>query len=148
MCIVRPCCAHVFIKVCDVYSILLTIHLDTCMFIYALFIGHVHVNSHTLITTYTRPGIRPPLNLLPTDCPLDIRYMLNSCWDGDRRNRKSSVECVAILLTAHLQLTKRTYFPTPFHFLLLLLFSALSYDTSILECVFSYVSYNCMHVCV
>ena len=46
-------------------------------------------------------GDRPPLDKLPTDVPQALKEMIVKCWDSDRNERKSAVECYAIVAHAH-----------------------------------------------
>ena len=40
---------------------------------------------------------RPPADQLPSDTPPAVRALMEKCWDNDRDNRPSAVECLSIM---------------------------------------------------
>jgi hypothetical protein len=44
-----------------------------------------------------RTGVRPSLDQLPPETTWILKDMISSCWDADRRRRKSAAECLSIL---------------------------------------------------
>lgn len=55
------------------------------------------LRSESALSTRVHKGVRPPIDLIPKDTPLDVIGMVELCWDKDRSQRLSSIECLAIL---------------------------------------------------
>ncbi len=67
------------------------------------------VRTEAALCAQVHQGTRPPLHLLPTDTPVDVKSMIISCWDKDRSKRKLAVECMSILGDAYAGVTASTF---------------------------------------
>lgn len=66
------------------------------------------IMSETVLCSRVHQGSRPPLEQLPKESPQELRDLLAACWDGDRKKRKTAIECLAILQTLYLKMTTTT----------------------------------------
>jgi len=55
------------------------------------------LRSESALSTRVHKGVRPSIDLIPKDTPLDVVGMVELCWDKDRSQRLSAIECLAIL---------------------------------------------------
>ena len=56
-----------------------------------------NISSAVELSVKVHQGVRPDINLLPKDCPLAIRTMIERCWDMNRDNRLSALQCCFLL---------------------------------------------------
>ena len=54
------------------------------------------ISGVALLGTRLHQGLRPPLSLIEA-YPMVIKNMIISCWDKERANRKSAIECWSLL---------------------------------------------------
>ena len=64
-----------------------------------------HIKSSVELAMKVRQGLRPDINLLPQECSLPIRNMIERCWDKDRRNRMTALDCFNTLSKCYELLT-------------------------------------------
>jgi serine/threonine protein kinase len=50
-------------------------------------------------------GTRPSINALPNCTPVEIKQLIECCWNGDRTKRKTAIEALDILQSCYLELT-------------------------------------------
>ena len=73
-----------------------------------------NVTSQVELSVQVHQGVRPDINQLPNDCPEAIRTMITTCWDHNRTNRKTSLECSLLLRQCYDQLTFNTIYDVYF----------------------------------
>lgn len=56
-----------------------------------------NIKNSVTLAARLHQGLRPPLDLLPLELPVQIRNMIINCWDQDRENRKTAINCWSIL---------------------------------------------------
>ena len=66
------------------------------------------IMSETVLCSRVHQGSRPPLEQLPKESPQELKDLLSACWDGDRKKRKTAIECLAILQSLYLKMTTTT----------------------------------------
>jgi serine/threonine protein kinase len=59
------------------------------------------LRSEGVLCSRVHKGYRPPIDKLPPETPFDVIGMIELCWDKDRSQRLSAVECLAILHYQH-----------------------------------------------
>ena len=64
-----------------------------------------NITSSVELSIQVHQGTRPDINLLPKDCSLAIRDMIERCWDSKRENRLSALKCRTILRESYFLLT-------------------------------------------
>lgn len=60
-----------------------------------------NIKNSVTLAARLHQGLRPPLDLLPLELPVQIRNMIINCWDQDRENRKTAINCWSILQRQH-----------------------------------------------
>ena len=58
------------------------------------------------LASHVQRGKREDLTMLPKDVPYGVIQLIQSCWDTDRKNRKTAVECVVELHPIYLILSE------------------------------------------
>ena len=60
-----------------------------------------HIRSDVMLANRLNQGERLDLSELPLETPPAVLTMIQACWSGDRRSRKTAVECYSILNHAY-----------------------------------------------